>query len=174
MYWPKIKEQLIYVIKNDETNRIKIGISDNAISRLRALEHASGCKLKMLYFSITLKNARDVEQLIHHELREFRHLGEWFNIDDEEAISTTAKFIMGYGKIVNHSNKESKKDIVSQEYRIGSSRKVDAVKNINLNDYKRIKPGVYADNLGNLYSIKYKMNVGWLVDELKELTHISK
>lgn len=169
MYYPKIKEQLVYVIKNDDTNRIKIGISDSIGNRAKALEHASGCKLKVLHLSITLRNARDVEQLIHYELREHRYLGEWFNVDDEKAINTTAKFVIDYGKIANQNKVKEPNNEIFQEYKVVGLNKGDIIKNLNLSDYKRIKQGIYADKTGEIYSIKYRIEGGWLVNKLDKI-----
>lgn len=49
----KIKKEpkSIYIIKNLENGRIKIGISENIKSRFENLVCASGCKLELLYVS---------------------------------------------------------------------------------------------------------------------------
>lgn len=75
----------VYVIHNPEFGITKIGISSNADFRLISLQCAAGCELRMIYKTPPIEDAKTYETLIHEALTEKRKLGEWFNVDPEEA-----------------------------------------------------------------------------------------
>lgn len=73
-------------IKQDEYNRIKIGVSNNTDRRNRELETISGLTLKDVYLSKPCTNAYYIESKIHNKFKEFRIKGEWFNLDYNKVI----------------------------------------------------------------------------------------
>lgn len=78
--------QMVYVILNPETKRIKIGIATDVKSRLSGLESGCGCKLEVLYNTLPLENAIYYEKRCHNHLKESRYHGEWFNVSRADAI----------------------------------------------------------------------------------------
>lgn len=87
----KTQKQCVYVIKNVENNRIKIGIAINPAERLNQIKLAAGCELELLFCSCFYANAQILESKIHEHLRDCRYLGEWFNIEENEAIKSTQR-----------------------------------------------------------------------------------
>jgi hypothetical protein len=79
------KKQSIYIIWNPDTNRVKVGISDDVYVRYKALITASGCPLILVYSTEPCVNAKYIEQQIHTRLKEYRYIGEWFNTSHEFA-----------------------------------------------------------------------------------------
>lgn len=72
------RRQRVYIIRNTENGRIKIGITSDVRGRLMNLESQSGCRLELLFNTRRISNAKGLEQLAHEHFSEFRILGEWF------------------------------------------------------------------------------------------------
>ena len=83
--------QYIYVIKNPENDRVKIGVSNNVEKRLKTLETGAGTKLDLVYQSIICSNAFDIENTVHKHFQEYRVFGEWFEIDVNKVINYLEK-----------------------------------------------------------------------------------
>lgn len=79
--------QYIYVIKNPENDRIKIGVSNNVEKRLNTLETGAGTKLDLVYKSVVCSNAFDVENTVHKYFSEHRVFGEWFDVDVNKVVN---------------------------------------------------------------------------------------
>lgn len=79
--------QFVYVIKNPENDRVKIGVSNNVEKRLHVLETGAGTKLNLVYKSIVCSNAFDVESTVHKHFEEYRVFGEWFQVDVNKVIN---------------------------------------------------------------------------------------
>lgn len=79
-------EQCIYVIHNKEFNISKIGISTTPERRKMDLQIGCGCLLDVCYTSIYIKDAVYYEGLVHDHFKDKCKMGEWFNIQPEEAI----------------------------------------------------------------------------------------
>ena len=81
------KQQYLYVIRPENSNKVKIGISKNPAKRLNALQTANADKL---YISLVLKTndlAINEESRMHRYFKERRLNGEWFrDIDDDEIM----------------------------------------------------------------------------------------
>lgn len=81
------KQQYLYVIRPENSNKVKIGISKNPAKRLNALQTANAEKL---YISQVLKTndlAVNEESRLHRYFKERRLNGEWFrDIDDDEIM----------------------------------------------------------------------------------------
>ena len=79
--------QYIYVIKNPENDRVKIGVSNNVEKRLHTLETGAGTKLDLVYQSVICSNAFDIENTVHKHFDEYRIFGEWFEVDVNKVIN---------------------------------------------------------------------------------------
>jgi len=160
-------KEYVYIINNLDIPRIKIGVSNDIDRRIYNLQNAGGCSMELLWCSKLLINAYFIESLLHYEFRESRHIGEWFNIDKTKAIDSAIKIIELNGKYPQD------KPIYSSPEKIHETpfKRVDChVKELCINHYKRIKPGIYMDAEGKIYSIKYRMDgSGWNVSELEKI-----
>ena len=65
-------KQHVYVIKNENTGLVKVGISDNPEKRMKTLSNQSGCKLSLVYNSPKCANAFAIEQSIHKKYKDDR------------------------------------------------------------------------------------------------------
>ncbi len=70
-----MKEQFIYVIKEDETENIKVGISCSPNGRLMTLQTGNPRKLTLIH---KFEGTHRTEADIHEKLKEFNIKGEWF------------------------------------------------------------------------------------------------
>ena len=75
----------LYLIKEDNSNHYKIGVSINPEDRLKSLQTASKTKLNIVAYCVH-ENAYEVEQSIHAILNDCRKCGEWFELDEEIVI----------------------------------------------------------------------------------------
>lgn len=80
-------KQQLYIIKNEITGKIKIGVSNNVSTRIRQLECASGCSLKLLYTLPYSDNVFEIEQYLHKKFENYRSIGEWFTVDVRDVIN---------------------------------------------------------------------------------------
>lgn len=76
----------VYVIRNDETKRIKIGVSENVRNRLLLLVGSSGCNMTLLYNTPIIENAEIFERELHAHFKKYRYIGEWFDVDSTKVI----------------------------------------------------------------------------------------
>lgn len=65
----------LYLIRNDHTGLIKIGVSVDVRKRLVCLERAAGVRLHVL---ASIEAASDLERSLHDALYQTRTIGEWF------------------------------------------------------------------------------------------------
>jgi hypothetical protein len=83
----------IYLVLNENTNFVKIGISKNTKQRIRKLELSGGCRLKTIFISDEYYRAALIEQSFKTYFRNKQEEGEWFNISPELALDKL-KFII--------------------------------------------------------------------------------
>lgn len=83
----KEKYGIVYVIFNPEINILKIGVTKNINKRLKSLQCASGCDLKVLYSTPPISNFFEIELNAHKFFKQFRRSGEWFDITEEMALN---------------------------------------------------------------------------------------
>jgi len=69
----------IYLILNEETGHIKIGIGKSPEKRIKQLQTGSSVKLKLLY-QREVEHASKVERNLHFLYSMYRLEGEWFDI----------------------------------------------------------------------------------------------
>lgn len=70
----------VYAIRNEETGRVKLGISFNPEARLRQLQSANDCKLTLLAYRRAVNGYQD-ERRLHEAHKEKRVRGEWFDVN---------------------------------------------------------------------------------------------
>lgn len=73
-----IKLSLVYVLKCQETLRIKIGITQHIDERLKHIQSMSPTKLKSWTRFPTI--GQGVESFLHNQFKQYRLHGEWFSI----------------------------------------------------------------------------------------------
>ena len=78
--------QYVYIIKNPENDRIKIGVAQNVDKRIKQLETGAGTELELVYKSIVMSNAYEVEKILHKYFEEYRVHGEWFEVNYYKVI----------------------------------------------------------------------------------------
>ena len=88
-----IKENVksVYLLRNVDTNRIKVGVSKDIKGRLKTLEMQAGCRIELIQLTIPMYNYMNIERSLHKTHQSKRHIGEWFNITKEEAIKSLEK-----------------------------------------------------------------------------------
>ena len=71
-----------YIIRDNDTNLVKIGKAYDIQKRIKSISSLSGRSLSLLYsFDF------DIELKLHNEFSEFRTIGEWFDIPANEFIN---------------------------------------------------------------------------------------
>ena len=93
----------VYIIKNVDSNNIKVGISKDPEKRVAQLKTGSDSVLELLFsekLECTRYQVLNIEKQIHKELSEsFKRLnGEWFKVSTVEDIEK-AKDIIKYNRI---------------------------------------------------------------------------
>ena len=95
----------VYVIKSGKKSNspVKIGMSDNPLSRIKSLQTGNPERLTLKY---TLecrdrKHAEKLERLIHSELSGSNVLGEWFKPRRSEFFKTLMKYCEPYDYAIN-------------------------------------------------------------------------
>ena len=83
--------QYVYVIKNNDTCRIKVGVAQNVNKRLSQLQTGSDSELVLVYRSVICSNAFDVEKFMHNKFKNNHIRGEWFNVSELDVINELEK-----------------------------------------------------------------------------------
>jgi Rha family phage regulatory protein len=86
MVYSNGKRQQVYILKNTATNMGKVGITNDISRRVAELQNASGCEISVEYLAPKADNAKDIEKELHKILKDYRGIGEWFNIPVEDVI----------------------------------------------------------------------------------------
>jgi hypothetical protein len=79
----------VYVIERPD-GLVKIGKSGNPTSRINHLENQGGFRSTRAWFSIPGALPFTSECRAHQVLREYRTVGEWFDMDFDKAVDTVA------------------------------------------------------------------------------------
>jgi predicted transcriptional regulator len=74
-----IGKKMIYFIRDCKTNLVKIGFSQNVLSRLGCLQREYG---KDLFIEFLCRGGRQRERQLHKKFRSLRKFGEWFEWSD--------------------------------------------------------------------------------------------
>jgi hypothetical protein len=72
----------VYFIQGETTKRIKIGIAWNPKQRIIELQAGSPDRLSLL-LTLRTVNSADDERHLHHQFKDFRLHGEWFEAAPE-------------------------------------------------------------------------------------------
>lgn len=70
----------LYVIRNTETGRCKIGFSKSPEKRLKDLQTGADALLEIAYQTPEVLAPKEVERILHDKFAERRAVGEWFNV----------------------------------------------------------------------------------------------
>ena len=87
----KGKKSYIYIIKNLDSNNLKVGVGSDPLKRLKQLQTGSDSELSLVYTSFLCSNAFNLENDIHNYFKEFHVRGEWFKVSEKEVISYLEK-----------------------------------------------------------------------------------
>lgn len=79
-------EKHIYIFKA-ETGECKIGVSNNVDKRRSAIEMQGGKPIIELFYTTKCFNAYEIENIMHRHFADNRLIGEWFDIDFDNAVS---------------------------------------------------------------------------------------
>lgn len=174
-----------YVMKN-ENGLVKIGISHDVEFRKRTLENAGGYYIPYVYKTISKIRAFDVESMLHDYFSLDRKLGEWFEINYDEAVKKTIEFskLEKFDKTEKSDKQNNKLDLIyylnalqgctddMEDYLVLSSvlrrDDIDSIKelvNIYVNKYIT-EGGLETYNLFSLYLLLYlkeKYNINKIV-----------
>ena len=75
------------MIRDNESNHCKIGISKDPRSRIRALQTSNAKKLTISMVFDTKEDARKLEKSLHKNFQKLRKNGEWFEgVSDEKIV----------------------------------------------------------------------------------------
>jgi hypothetical protein len=86
--------KVIYIIYNEHTKLIKIGVSANVLQRIKKLESVCGVDLQILFTSPPIKEAQKLETHIHGVFNPYRKRGEWFSVSYEDVIPEINKLFL--------------------------------------------------------------------------------
>lgn len=173
-YTQREHAQSVYVILNEETKRVKIGIAYCVKIRFSSLVSASGCKLRLMYYTERIIDTCDIEKKAHERFNEYRYIGEWFNIKWEDAVDYIKTLLLDY---VNHDSKimdtiiENEYEAIEQPLIISKKKKEtwygsdERVLDISLGKFKRVDKDIYQNKQGQLFKIVYR-NKQWLITNL--------
>ena len=168
----KRDQKFVYVIKNEETGRVKIGITSDIKQRFSILITGSGCKMKLVHLTKRIDNAREIERLAHEHFSEKHYIGEWFNINSEEAViylnEQKENFIISVPKIINvecngkYQRKiHNKKEVIVNEYEFHKL-------NYSLTQFDKIGKNLFLfRRTGEKYFIKY-INRNWMAKKIHD------
>lgn len=100
----KVKREGVYLIRNLDTNKLKIGITNDLMRRLHEIEKSfQFCgtipKLKIECF-IEYNYNLELEQFLHKELQEFNYQNEWFSIDNINIVLEKVQYFKRKEKVV--------------------------------------------------------------------------
>jgi len=86
----------VYLIWNTEVEKMKIGISRNVKSRIRALRSIVGCELELYYATKFIGEFFELEGYMHEYFKDYRIMGEWFKIDKTIVLNVLKDAEMEY------------------------------------------------------------------------------
>lgn len=82
----KVAAKSVYVMQSD-SGLFKFGISSNPDWRRKSLQGASGSPIRLVHTTEPRADARMIEGAAHELLAPKRKLGEWFDVNLEEAMA---------------------------------------------------------------------------------------
>ena len=105
----KDKKASVYIIKNHEVPRIKIGFAYNPDKRFSNIMNQSGCIMSLRYKTKPIINFAELESIMHIMYQDYRGIGEWFNISSEIVVNRLKDICINNEncKIIKHYEKGS-------------------------------------------------------------------
>ena len=161
----KIDEgRCVYVVYSPLMKLTKIGASENVETRKCQLELACGHPLVLIYASKHLICAEKYEVETHNEFKEYRKIGEWFDIEDHEKVIA----------FIKNAILSATEDPIIENYKKGISitklaMEFQVTRQAILARLK--KYGVY-DNKGHIYE-RLVLNTSQVIPKEIEKQHIS-
>ena len=83
--------QYVYIIENQDSGAIKIGVAHNVEKRIKQLQTGSVSELNLIYRSNICSNAFEVEKFMHDKFNNRHIRGEWYNVGKTEVINELEK-----------------------------------------------------------------------------------
>lgn len=77
------KEAGVYVIKVQDTNQYKIGMTTNLARRIKQIRASNPFNVKLVYFVAT-EHYRSLEVHLHKLFKGYRGIGEWFYFQEDD------------------------------------------------------------------------------------------
>lgn len=111
----------IYIMK-DKFNRVKIGVSEHPKSRKHQLSTTTTLDIDVKYYTELCSNSFQIERKMHNIFKDYNIGGEWFDINENEAIEMLKKQTLEYidfditDKKVTYSYKEIKNILLVYNY----------------------------------------------------------
>lgn len=157
----KLKNEIgLYLIRNSDNNKLKIGITNNLQRRLKEIQKSfQFCgvipKLNVECF-IKYEHNAELEEYLHKELKEFNHQNEWFSIDDINIVLNKIKNFE-YKEIIKLKNQYNppERKIKKKVYKSYTYYKYETIENSKTyNIYIRFKGNEYDATyyIDNIYS----------------------
>lgn len=88
----RVYDPCVYVMENDYG--VKIGITICVGVRVGEISRASGTNVTLVrHWPMDRSRSKVIEAWAHHELREWRTVGEWFHVHPIEACDTVERLI---------------------------------------------------------------------------------
>ena len=87
----KGKRSYVYIIKNLDSNNLKVGVGSDPLKRLKQLQTGSDSELSLVYTSFLCSNAFSLENDIHNRFKDSHVRGEWFKVNEREVINYLEK-----------------------------------------------------------------------------------
>ena len=87
----KGKRSYVYIIKNLNSNNLKVGVGSDPLKRLKQLQTGSDSELSLVYTSFLCSNAFSLENDIHNRFKDSHVRGEWFKVNEREIINYLEK-----------------------------------------------------------------------------------
>ena len=128
-------EKHIYIFKA-ETGECKIGVSNNVDKRRSAIEMQGGKPIIELFYTIKCFNAYEIENIMHKHFADRRLIGEWFDVDFDNAVSVLKEEFNKKADFVD--NNFNSFNIVSLNSTDKYGLKMFFEKNDNLNESENI------------------------------------
>jgi hypothetical protein len=76
----------VYIIKNNTTGFVKIGVTNDLKRRLNLLSTSCGCEMTLIYYTPPINNFSKIELNMHEDFSGYRGIGEWFDVDEKMVI----------------------------------------------------------------------------------------
>jgi site-specific recombinase XerC len=90
----------VYVVYNPLSKLTKIGMSGRLNHRINFLSMENGVRLELRYNTLPCINSDMIENSMHKYFKDHRTLGEWFDIDPDDAVNKLKEYTVQLPEIV--------------------------------------------------------------------------